>query len=175
MLKKADKVKEVEALKKKFQTAKAILFAENKGLKVSQMTELRKVLHKEKASIKIVKNRLLKRALQEAKIEGIESLIGGSVALAASELDPVVIAKVLVNFVKENEALVVRGGYVDGQSLNAERVKLLASLPSREELYVMVLRCLNQPATQLVSVLAAVPRQLVTVLNAVKNKKEQGG
>lgn len=175
MLKRADKIKEVEALKKKFQTAKAILFAENKGLKVSQITALRKVLHKEKAFIKVVKNRLLKRALQEAKLEGLESLIEGSVTLTSSELDPVVIAKVFVNFIKENEALVVKGGYVDGQTLNAERVKSLASLPSREELYVMVLRCLTQPATQMVNVLAAVPRQLVTVLNAIKNKKEQGG
>lgn len=174
MLKRADKIKEVEALKKKFQTAKAILFAENKGLKVSQMTVLRKVLQKEKASVKVVKNRLLKRALQEAKIEGLEFLIGGSIALASSELDPVVIAKALVDFVKENETLVVKGGYVDGQTLNAERVKFLASLPPKEELYAMLLRCLIQPATQVVNVLSAVPRNLVNVLEAIGKQKEGG-
>lgn len=175
MLKREDKIREVETLKKKFQAAKAILFAENKGLKVAQITQLRKELRKEKISIQVVKNRLLKRTLQEAKIEGLESLIAGSVTLSFTETDPVIAAKVLIHFGKENEGLVVKGGYVDGRALNADRVKALAALPSREELYIMLLRCLNQPATQLVNVLAAVPRELVTVLNAIKNKKEQGG
>lgn len=171
MLKREDKIREVETLKKKFQAAKAILFAENKGLKVAQITQLRKELRKEKVSIRVVKNRLLKRTLQEAKIEGLESLIAGSVTLSFTETDPVIAAKVLIQFGKENEGLVVKGGYVDGRALNAERVKALAALPSREELYVMLLRCLNQPATQMMNVLAGIPRNLVNVLEAIRKQK----
>ena len=168
-----EKAKEIESIKKKFASAKAVLFAQNNGLKVSEVTDLRKTLAKEKSSLKVVKNRLLKRALSESKIEGLDAFIEGAVAIATSDADPVTTAKTLVQFVKDHEKLAIMGGYVDGKAFATESIKALADLPSREVLYSMFLRCLNSPATQLVSVLAAVPRQLVTVIDAIKKQKEK--
>lgn len=166
------KAKEVEGLKKKFESAKAVIFARNKGLKVAEVTELRKTLSKQQASLKVVKNRLLKRALADLKITGLESFIEGAVTIASSDADPVLTAKTLVDFVKEHETLVIQGGYVDGKAFPLAGIKALASLPSKEVLYSMLLRCLQGPATQLVNVLAAVPRQLVTVVEAIKKQKK---
>lgn len=166
------KTKEIEGLKKKFESAKAVLFAQNKGLKVAEVTELRKTLSKQQTSLKVVKNRLLKRALAELKIIGLESFIEGSVAIASSNADPVVAAKILVDFIKEHETFVLQGGFVDGKAFPSEGIKALASLPSKEVLYSMLLRCLQGPATQLANVLAAVPRQLVTVVEAIKKQKK---
>lgn len=170
------KVKEVASLVKKFQSAKAVLLAENKGLKVSEVTLLKKTLKKKgEARIKIVKNRLLKRALQDCKIEGLDPFIEGAVALASSDADSVALAKILFEFVKEHEGLKVKGGYVEGKVLSFERVKALAMLPSREELLSMLLRCLKNPSAQFVNVLAALPRRLVTAMDGIRKQKEKGG
>ena len=68
--------------------------------------------------------------------------------------------------------MVIQGGFVDGKAFPLAGIKALASLPSKEVLYSMLLRCLQGPATQLANVLAAVPRQLVTVIDAIKQKKQ---
>lgn len=171
-MKRADKIKEVEQLKERFAQAKAVIFAENKGLRVAQVTDLRKELRKEKAAMKVVKNSLLKRALDEVKIEGLDPLIEGIVTVTATQADPVVAAKILADFAKENEALAIKGGLVDGKVVGPGQIKALASLPSKEELYGMLLRCLLGPASGLVNVLSAVPRGLVNVLEAMKKQKE---
>lgn len=168
----SQKPKEVSSIKERFETAKSVIFAENKGLKVSEVTELRKTLGKENASFKVVKNRLVKRALADAKIEGLDSYFKGPIAIASSETDAVTPAKVLVHFTKENERLEIKGGYMQGEVLSVGKIRALASLPSREELYAQLLRCLQGPARGLVTVLSAVPRSLVTVINALKDKKE---
>lgn len=165
---------EVASLKERFQKAKALVFAENRGLKVSQITDLRKRLRKEKALIKTVKNRLVKRALKEAAITGLDEFFEGPVTVTSSEMDPVAAAKILIHFIKEleEEKLVIKGGYMDGAVLSPDKIKSLASLPSKEELYAKLLACMLNPARGLVSVLAAVPRQLVTVVDAVRKQKE---
>ena len=166
------KAKEIASIKDRFQKAKAVIFADNKGLKVSEITELRKKLHGAKANLKTVKNRLVKRALKDAAIEGLDNFFEGPTTVSSSETDPVSQAKVLVDFAKEHETLVVKGGYMDGVVLGAEKIKALAALPSREVLYAKLLGCLLNPARGLVSVLAAGPRQLVTVVDAVRKQKE---
>lgn len=165
------KPKEVKALQEKFAKAKSIIFAQNKGLKVSEITELRKSLRKEKATMKVVKNRLLRRALADAKIEGLDIYIEGATTITASEGDAVVPVKLLVKFAKENERLEIKGGYLAGETLDLNKVKTLAELPSREVLYAKLLGCLMNPATQLAHVLAAIPRQLVTVIEAIRKQK----
>ncbi|OGQ03972.1 MAG: 50S ribosomal protein L10 [Deltaproteobacteria bacterium RIFCSPLOWO2_12_FULL_44_12] len=166
------KVKEVEVLKERFQKAKALIFAENKGLKVSEVTELRKKLRVGNSSLKTVKNRLVKRALKDIKVEGLDNFFDGPTTIASSEVDPVSPAKILVNFIKDHESLVIKGGYLGGEILSLDKIKSLAALPSKEVLYAKLLACLLNPARGLVSVLAAMPRQLVTVIDAIKKTKE---
>ena len=169
---KDQKMKEVEKLSQTLGKAKVLFFAENKGLTVADMTDLRKRLRKEHAAIKVVKNRLMKLALDVAKVDGIKDYFVGPTALTYSETDPVSPAKVLVEFIKDRENFIIKGGYLDGQVLTAEKVKALAQLPSREELYSMLLRVMVGPARQLATVLAAVPRQVVTVVDAIRKQKE---
>lgn len=170
-MERAQKPKEVEALKQRFAAAKALIFAENKGLKVSEVTELRKKLKTSQSNMKVVKNRLVKRALKEAGIEGLDTFFEGPIAIASSEIDAVSPAKVLIDFAKDHERLLIKGGYLGGEILTTEKIKALASLPSREELYAKLMGCLLNPARHLVGVLAAMPRQLVTVIDAVRKQK----
>lgn len=172
-MRKEEKTKEVELLKTRLAKAKAVIFAENRGLKVGQVTDLRKELKKERAAMRVVKNRLLKRALNEAKITGLEPFIAGILTVTTAEGEAVVAAKILANFAKQNEAFSVKGGLVDGKVLDVGQIKALASLPSKEEMYGILLRCLQGPAVNLVNVLSAVPRSLVNVLEAIK--KQKGG
>lgn len=166
------KTKEVQALKEKFKAAKAIIFAQNMGLKVSEVTRLRKELKKVGVGFKIVKNRLAKLALKDFSVSGLESFFEGPTAMATSQADPVLQAKILVDFIKEHEALKLKGGILGGEILTPDKIKSLSLLPSREELYAKFLSCLLAPARGLVSVLAAVPKQLVTALEAIRKKKE---
>lgn len=167
-----EKAKEVEFLKSTFKTAKGVVFAKNEGLTVEEVTKLRKRFAQEQIVMKVAKNRLTKRALKEIGIQGLDNLLNGPTTLTSSEVDAVTLAKILVEFVKEHEKLSLKGGFVDGSILSTEQVKNLAKLPSKEELYSMLLRCLMGPATGLAFVLSALPRQLVTVIDAIRKQKE---
>lgn len=166
-----EKVNEVASLKKRFENAKALIFADYRGLTVAEVTELRGKLYAQNAGMKVVKNRLAKLALADLKMEGVAPFLKGPTAIASSDVDAVVPAKILVAFAKDHEKLQLRAGYMDGIILDLRSVLALASLPSREVLLSKMLGSLQAPATNLVNVLAAVPRQLVTVLSAIKDTK----
>lgn len=168
------KGKEIAGIRKRFEGAKTLIFADNKGLKVSEVTELRKKLRGQEVQLKTAKNRLVKRALKEASITGLDPFFRGPTTIVSSEVDPVSPAKILTDFIKTHEKLVIKGGYLDGEVLTLDKIKALASLPSKEELYAKLLGCLLNPARQLVTVLSAVPRGLVTAIDAIGKKKESG-
>ncbi|MDO8526184.1 MAG: 50S ribosomal protein L10 [Deltaproteobacteria bacterium] len=168
---KEQKATEIASIRERFQTSKAVIFAENKGLKVSEMTELRKKLHGVDAKLQVVKNRLVKRALKEAALEGLDGFFEGPTAIASATTDPVGPAKVLVDFAKDHEALLIKGGMMDKVALSMDKIKALAALPSKEQLYAKLLGCMLNPARGVVNVLAAMPRQLVTVIDAIGKQK----
>ena len=166
-----EKGTEIKNLVARFTEAKSVIFAHNKGLKVSEVTELRRKLRGQGGQLKVVKNRLAKLALKEAGITGIDQFFKGPVTIASSPTDAVAPAKVLVDFAKDHETIVLTGGFLAGEVLDLNRLKALAALPSREVLYAKLMGCLLNPARQLVTVLAAVPKQLVTVVDAVGKTK----
>jgi len=166
------KVEEVASLKERMEKAKVMLFASYRGLKVSEMTELRGKLRKERASLKVVKNRLMKRVLKEHGMEALAKYFTGPTALATSEADPVVPAKALTEFAKGHEKLALKGGWLEGRELTARDIDALAKMPSREVLLARALASMNAPATNLVGVLAAVPRKVLYALNAIKETKQ---
>lgn len=167
-----EKQSAVKSFAEKLKGAKSFVLADYCGLTVGQMTDLRRKLAASKSSLRVIKNRLFKIALKELSIEGLDEHLKGPVAFAYSDADPVMPAKVLSAFAKGNEKLKIKVGFMDSKVLNLKMLGELASLPTREVLLSRVLGSINAPARNLACVLAAVPRQLVTVINAIKEKKQ---
>jgi large subunit ribosomal protein L10 len=167
-----EKSNEVSKLKQRFENAKAMFFADYRGLTVAEVTELRQKLYAQQSAMKVVKNRLAKLAFKDLKVEGMDSFLKGPTAIASSDADAVVPAKILVEFAKTHEKLQLRAGYMEGVVLDVKSIIALAKLPSREVLLSKMLGSLQAPATNLVNVLAAVPRGLVTALAAIRDSKE---
>jgi len=166
------KEREVGFLSDKIKSAKSLVFAEYKGLKVSEMNDLRSKLRKEDSEIKVLKNRLMKRAIKNHGLDSLSAFFTGPTAMAFSDGDPVLPAKILASFAKDHDKLLLKGGYVEGKALTQEDIIKLSKMASREELLARALSSLMAPATNMACVLSAVPRGLVCAINAIKEKKE---
>lgn len=163
---------EIVNLAERLDRAKALIFAGYRGLKVAEMTELRSRLHKGHSTFKVVKNRLMKRILKERGLQHLEGYFTDPTALASSETDPVIPAKILVEFAKGSDKLQVKGGFLDGRVLSRQEVEALARTPSREVLLARALGSMQAPATNMVGVLVALPRKLLYALQAIMATKE---
>ena len=168
-----DKEAMVRSVAERFEKAKALIFSGYRGLRVSEMNELRAKLRLAQGRMQVVKNRMVKRALKEKGIGELDRYFSGPTAVADADLDPAALAKVLVEFAKDHERLELRGGYMEGKQLTLANIQMLAKLPPREVLYAKMLGSLNAPATNLVGVLQGLSRQLVQVINAIKETKTQ--
>jgi len=166
-----EKAQAVEALKERFQKTSVTLLAEYQGLKVSELTKLRQELRKTDAEVKILKNTLAGLALKGTEMEPLSKLFVGPTAVVTSAKDPVTPAKVLVKFVKEFEKAKIKGGFLSGKVMTPAEIETLSKLPSREEMLAKMLGSMQAPAQNLVNVLSALPRQLATVLAAIRDKK----
>jgi len=137
----------------------------NKGLTVAEVQELRKRMRAAGAGFKVAKNRLARLALAGTKFEGLSDLLKGPTGIAFSK-DPVAAAKVCAKFAKENNKLVLVGGSLDGQTLDAAGINALAVLPSLDELRGKIVGLVQAPATKIAGVLAAPGGQIARVLSA---------
>lgn len=167
-----EKELEVGKLSERIKKAKALIFADYRGLKVAEMTELRMKLSKSASFMKVVKNRLAKRVLKEKGLNELEKYFHEPTAIASSESDPVTVAKVLVEFAKDHGNLRLKGGYLEGKILNLVQIESLSRLPSREVLLSKAMASMLAPASNLVGVLAAIPQRLVRTINAIKETKK---
>src|SRR5690606_33397000 len=141
----------------------AVVVVANSGLSVAQMTELRGELRKAGANMKVVKNRLAKIAISGKPATKIADLFKGPTAIAFSE-DPVASAKVVDAYAKKNDKLVVLGGAMGEEVMDAAGVKALASMPSREELLGIIVQTIMSPAANLVGAITAPGAQLAGIV-----------
>ncbi len=162
----------VESIKERLQKAQSVVIVENKGLKVSEATELRAKLRKGNVELKVLKNTLVKIAAEDAGVTGLDEYLMGPNAWAFSNEDPVSAAKILVEYSKTNKNLIVKGGILEGAALDEQGVKALAELPSKEELLAKLLSAMQSPLTGLANVLQGPIRKCAYALEAVRKEKE---
>jgi large subunit ribosomal protein L10 len=160
-----EKVSAVAEITEQFKGATAAVVTEYRGLSVKQISELRRSLG-DGAVYSVAKNTLVKRAAADAGVAGLDELFTGPTAIAFIEGEPVVAAKAIKNFAKDNKALIIKGGFMDGRALSVEEVNQIADLETREVLLAKLAGAMkgnlakaaglfNQPASQVARLAAA--------------------
>lgn len=161
----------VNELHGKFEKAKAAILTEYKGLTVAEITELRNELRKSQLEYRVVKNTLAIRAASGTGAEKLKDHLQGPTGLVLGFGDPVSPSKAIMEFSKKNDKLKVKVGLIEGQLANAEQLKAIASLPSREELLSRMAAGFQAPASQMARLLSATVTRLGYALTALRDKK----
>lgn len=154
--------------------AQAIVVAEYRGLEVEKITVLRKRARESGVYLRVLKNTLARRAVAGTPFEQLSDRMVGPLIYGLSA-DPVSAARVLNDFAKENDKLLLKGGALPNSVLDAAGVKALATMPSREELLAKLLGTMQAPISQFVRTLNEVPGRFVRTLAAVRDQREQAG
>lgn len=146
----------VEEIAGKFNDSQSAVVVEYRGLSVAEVTELRKSLREEDVEFKVYKNKLVQRATESAGYAEINDKLVGPNAIAFGHSDAVAPARILANFAKDHEALVIKAGIVEGKVLEVEEINEIAKLPGREGMYSMLLGMLQAPVSKFARVVKAV-------------------
>jgi large subunit ribosomal protein L10 len=166
-----EKIAEVEAISEKLKSAQSLILADFTGLSVEKMTAFRALCRSKGVECRVVKNRLAKIAAANSDLESMQDYLRGPTALILGPESQVEPAKVVVEFAKENEAMQVKGGFVDGNYLEPQQVVALSKVPSREELLAKMMGSMRSPMTGFVTTVHGVPAALARVFDAVAKQK----
>jgi len=166
----AEKAKVVEELDDVFTRSGVVVVAHYAGITVAEMTDLRLRMRAAGGRVRVTKNRLARIALEGKPSAGMADLLKGQTVLAYSE-DPVAAAKVVEAYAKQNQKFVVLGGAMGKQLLDAEGVKAVASMPSREELIGSVVACIGAPAANIAAAIGAPAAAIASILTTLEERE----
>jgi large subunit ribosomal protein L10 len=167
---KADKATAVADIAEQFSGSTATLITEYRGLTVAHLAELRRSLAGS-ATYTVAKNTLIKRAASEAGVEGLDELFAGPTAIAFVRGEPVDAAKAIKTFAKEHQALVIKGGYMDGQRLSVAEVERIADLESREVLLAKLAGAMKGNLAKAAGLFNAPASQVARLVAALQEKR----
>jgi large subunit ribosomal protein L10 len=156
------------------QAPNAILFGFS-GLKVPEVTELRRQVRGTKSKYLVVKNTLALRATKGTPLEALAEHFTGGTAVAYNQNAPVALAKVLAAFAKANPNLVFKGAVIEGRAITAQEIEAIAELPTREQLVAKLLGLMQSPVRRLVTVLNGPVRNLAGVVSQIAEQKSKSG
>ena len=168
---KAEKATAVADIAEQFKESTATVVTEYRGLTVANLADLRKSLGKS-ANYSVAKNTLVKRAASEAGVTGLDELFTGPTAIAFITGEPVDAAKAIKTFAKDNKALIIKGGYMDGKALSVDEVNRIADLESREVLLAKLAGAMKAKTSQAAALFAAPASQLARLVFALQEKRE---
>ncbi|GEL16296.1 50S ribosomal protein L10 [Pseudonocardia asaccharolytica] len=169
-----DKVEAVDEIADRFRGATASVVTEYRGLTTAQLTTLRRALGPD-ATYRIAKNTLVKRAAQDAGVEGLDELLTGPTAIAFVQGEPVDAAKALRDFAKDNKGLTIKGGFMDGRPLTVAEVNRLADLESREVLLAKLAGAMKANLSKAAALFQAPASQVARLAQALTDKRAKEG
>ncbi|MEV4126512.1 50S ribosomal protein L10 [Nocardia sp. NPDC049707] len=171
---KPEKVTAVEEITEQFRSSSATVITEYRGLSVGKITDLRRALG-EGATYSVAKNTLVKRAAAEAGVVGLDDLFVGPTAIAFIKGEPVDAAKAIKTFAKDNKALIIKGGYMDGAALSVAEVEQIADLDSREVLLAKLAGAMKGNLAKAAGLFNAPASQVARLAAALQEKKQAEG
>jgi large subunit ribosomal protein L10 len=165
-----EKVERVAELKARIEGSDALLLTDYRGLSVADITELRRSLAEGGTKFQVIKNTLMRRAVNDAGVAELEALLEGPSAVAFVDGDPVAAAKSVVDAQKKFPALAFKGGYMDGKMLSADEATALAKLESREAMLSKIAGLMKSEMSRAAAVLVAQQSKFLSLLEAFKEK-----
>jgi large subunit ribosomal protein L10 len=169
---KPEKATAVAEITEQFKASTATVVTEYRGLTVAHLAQLRRSLGAG-ATYSVAKNTLVKRAAAEAGVEGLDELFAGPTAIAFIQGEPVEAAKALKAFAKDNKALIIKGGYMDGAALSVEQVQAIADLESREVLLSKMAGAMKAKTSQAAALFQAPLSQVARLAQALQDKRTE--
>jgi large subunit ribosomal protein L10 len=168
----SDKIDLVERISAKMKQSQSMILTDFNGITVADMTVLRARLREQSAEMRVIKNRLLKRALSEAGCDAMDECLVGNTAIVFGVSDPVAPARIMVEAAEKNDKLVLKGGLLEGKRLDVAGVKSLSKMPGRQELLSIMAGDLKQPAAKMAMAFQAGLLKVAYAMNSLATKLE---
>jgi large subunit ribosomal protein L10 len=168
-----EKAETVAAVQERLKNATMAIVTEYRGLSVAQMTRLRREVRQASGEYQVIKNTLVRRALENTAFGALERLLEGPNGWVFAYDDPVLLSKTLVKFVDDNDKFKIKGGVFEGEFMDSARVKVLSQMPSKPELQAKLLATIQAPAVQLVRLMQEPGARMARLLNALSQQKSE--